>query len=149
MKVLIINGPNLNMLGRREPDLYGTQPFEPYLKVLTDMFPRLELRYMQSNSEGVIIDALQQALMGPDSLRADGVVLNAAAYTHYSYAIADAIRAIAPLPVIEVHLSNTAAREDFRSKSVIAPACKGSISGFGLHSYELAIRGLLSGCNDN
>lgn len=149
MKVLIINGPNLNMLGRREPDVYGTQPFEPYLKVLTEMFPQIGLRYMQSNSEGVIIDALQQALMGPDSLRADGVVLNAAAYTHYSYAIADAIRAIAPLPVIEVHLSNTAAREDFRSKSVIAPACKGSISGFGLHSYELAIRGLLSGCNDN
>ena len=145
MKVLIINGPNLNMLGRREPDVYGSQPFEPYLHTLADMFPQVELRYIQSNSEGDIIDALQQALIGPDTQVADGVVLNAGAYTHYSYAIADAIRAIAPLPVIEVHISNTANREDFRRKSVIAPVCKGSVSGFGLFSYELAIRGLLSG----
>lgn len=144
MKVLIVNGPNLNMLGRREPEIYGSQPFEPYLEKLAELFPEVQLRYVQSNSEGAVIDALQSALIGSEGERADAVVLNAGAYTHYSYAIADAVKAIAPLPVVEVHISNPAAREEFRRKSVLAPVCRATVAGFRLFSYELAIRGLLS-----
>lgn len=132
------------MLGRREPDIYGSEPFEPYFSRLAGMFPGVELRYAQSNSEGDIIDNLQSVLLGPAKEHADAVVLNAGAYTHYSYAIADAIKAIAPVPVVEVHISNPQSREEFRRKSVIAPVCRASVAGFGLNSYELAIRGLLS-----
>lgn len=147
MKVLIINGPNLNMLGCREPEIYGSRTFEPFLSELADRFPEIELRYVQSNSEGAIIDALQAALTGEDFQRADAVILNGGAYTHYSYAIADAVRAIAPLPVIEVHISNPAAREEFRRHSVLAPVCRASVSGFGLESYTLALTGLINICH--
>lgn len=132
------------MLGRREPEIYGSEPFESYFSRLAASFPDVELRYAQSNSEGGVIDALQSALTGSHGEPADAVVLNAGAYTHYSYAIADAIKAIAPIPVAEVHISNPSSREEFRRKSVIAPVCRASVAGFGLNSYELAIRGLLS-----
>lgn len=145
MKILILNGPNLNMLGVREPEIYGVRPFEVYLNELIDTYPKVEFRYVQTNSEGTIIDELQAAITGSEGRsRVDGVILNAGAYTHYSYAIADAIKAIAPLPVVEVHISQPAAREKFRRKSVIAPVCRGSISGFGLHSYALAVNALMS-----
>lgn len=145
MKILILNGPNLNMLGVREPEIYGVRPFEAYLNELIDTYPKVEFRYVQTNSEGTIIDELQAAITGSEGRsRVDGVILNAGAYTHYSHAIADAIKAIAPLPVVEVHISQPAAREEFRRKSVIAPVCCGSISGFGLHSYALAVNALMS-----
>ncbi|MCM1319977.1 MAG: 3-dehydroquinate dehydratase [Muribaculaceae bacterium] len=148
MKILIINGPNLNLLGRREPEVYGHKAFEPYFEELVRAFPQAQLQYVQSNCEGAIIDALHEAFIGPKELRADAVILNAGAYTHYSYAIADAISAIAPLPVVEVHISQPAAREEFRHKSVIASVCHGSICGFGLDSYWLAILALLRiGCH--
>lgn len=143
MKILIINGPNLNLLGVREPNIYGDSSFEPYLAELSHDVPNAELRYVQTNSEGTIIDELHAAFTGAAEQRADVVILNAGAYTHYSYAIADAIKAISPLPVIEVHISQPAARESFRHKSVIAPVCRGSISGFGLNSYRLAVRAAL------
>ncbi|MDE6418757.1 MAG: 3-dehydroquinate dehydratase, partial [Duncaniella sp.] len=118
MKILIINGPNLNMLGTREPDIYGSRTFESYLAELREMLDGEEIEYLQSNHEGDIIDWLQEA-------EADGIILNAGAYTHTSLAIADAIAAIS-VPVIEVHISNIAAREPIRHKSLIAPVCKGS-----------------------
>lgn len=133
MKILIINGPNLNLLGTREPGTYGNQPFEEYFKQLQEKFSEVELCYFQSNIEGEIIDRLQASI---DNY--DGIVLNAAAYTHTSVGIGDAVRAIAT-PVIEVHISNTYAREEFRQHSFIAPAAKGVILGFGLQSYDLAI----------
>ncbi len=135
MKILIINGPNLNMLGTREPDIYGSRTFESYLAELREMLDGEEIEYLQSNHEGDIIDWLQEA-------EADGIILNAGAYTHTSLAIADAIAAIS-VPVIEVHISNIAAREPIRHKSLIAPVCKGSISGFGLQSYFLAAQAIL------
>ena len=144
MKVLIINGPNLNMLGLREPEIYGSRTFESFLPDLASRFPEAELRYVQSNGEGELIDALQSALTGRDTERADGVILNAGAYTHYAYALADAVKAIAPVPVVEVHISNPSAREEFRRKSVLAPVCLGSVTGFGLESYALALQGLLA-----
>ncbi len=137
MKILIINGPNLNLLGTREPEIYGTLTMDAYLEQLRARFAEVEIDLYQSNSEGAIIDKLHSA-RGAYA----GVVLNAGAYTHYSIAIADAIRAVNPLPVVEVHISNVAAREEFRRRSVIAPACRGSIVGFGMMSYDLAVEAL-------
>ncbi len=133
MTILIINGPNLNLLGTREPDIYGTVSFEEYFNRLKAAFPGVELQYFQSNHEGEIIDRLHEA----DRIT-DGIILNAGAFTHYSYAIADAIRAIS-VPVIEVHISNIFSREDFRHKSVLSPYVAGIISGFGPESYKLAL----------
>ncbi|MAN27314.1 MULTISPECIES: type II 3-dehydroquinate dehydratase [Mesonia] len=133
MKILIINGPNLNLLGSREPEIYGGSTFEDYFSSLQFKFREVELSHFQSNHEGEIIDQLHQA---QDDF--DGVILNAAAYTHTSIAIADAVKAI-QIPVVEVHISNTSAREKFRHTSFIAPNAKGVIAGFGLKSYELSV----------
>lgn len=138
MKLLIINGPNLNLLGSREPDTYGNQSFEDFFQNLKHKFQNEELEYFQSNIEGEIIDKLQSA-----DKNFDGIILNAAAYTHTSIGIGDAVKAIAT-PVVEVHISNTSAREEFRHKSFIAPNAKGVILGFGLQSYELAVQSFLS-----
>lgn len=138
MKVLIINGPNLNLLGRREPEIYGNETMDSVLKQIAG---RCDVEYYQSNHEGSIIDKLHEA--GNDK-NIIGVVLNAGAYTHTSLAIADAIAAI-DLPVIEVHISNVHAREAIRHTSLIAPVCKGVIAGFGLNSYVLGVEALLSG----
>lgn len=137
-KILIMHGPNLNLLGEREPGIYGDTNFESVNKRLTTFAASLglEAEVFQSNHEGALIDKLHESRK-----EFGGVVLNAGAYTHYSYAIADAIKAIR-IPVIEVHISNVFARDEFRSKSVIAPVCAGSISGFGILSYELGIRAL-------
>jgi 3-dehydroquinate dehydratase-2 len=132
-KIAIINGPNLNLLGSRQTSIYGDISFEQYLDVLKRNFPELELDYYQSNVEGEIINQLH-ALSG----KCEGIVLNAGAYTHTSIAIADAVSSI-NTPVVEVHISNIFAREDFRQISYIAKNCKGSISGFGLDSYRLAL----------
>lgn len=137
MKILIINGPNLNMLGVREPSIYGSQSFLDYFEKLKKEFNDDQLTYFQSNIEGEMINALHQSHF--DNL--DGVVLNAGAYTHTSIALADAISSI-KTPVIEVHISNTSARETFRHISYIAPKCIGTIAGFGLNSYELAVTAL-------
>ncbi len=137
MKLLIINGPNLNLLGKREPGTYGNKDFQSYFKELQEKFPEVELDHYQSNIEGELIDRLQQA-----DGNYEGIILNAAAYTHTSVGIGDAVKAIAT-PVVEVHISNTAAREEFRHRSYIAPNAKGVILGFGLQSYELAIRSFL------
>lgn len=137
MKIQIINGPNLNLLGKREPSIYGDSSFESYLKELRTMYSEVELSYYQSNHEGDIIDLLQEV-----GFTADGIVLNAGAYTHTSVAIHDAIRAIKS-PVIEVHLSNVHQREEFRHHSFLSPVCKGVICGFGMTSYALAIRAIL------
>jgi len=133
MKILIINGPNLNLLGEREPEVYGKQTFNDYFTSLQFKLREVELSHFQSNHEGEIIDKLHEA-----RLHFDGVVLNAAAYTHTSVAIADAVKAI-NIPVVEVHISNTAARENFRKHSYIAPYASGVITGFGMKSYELAV----------
>ncbi len=138
MRIMIINGPNLNLLGTREPSIYGSTGFEEYLERLKGKFNSVEIEYFQSNHEGAIIDQLHQ--IGFD---VDGIVLNAGAYTHTSLAIADAISAITS-PVIEVHISNVFQREEFRHHSFISPVCKGSISGFGLDSYRLGIEALIS-----
>ena len=133
MKLLIINGPNLNMLGKRETELYGTQTFEVYLKKLRKCFPGITIVHYQTNIEGEIIDAIQKA-----TLLYDGIILNAGGYTHTSVAIADAIKSIST-PVIEVHISNIFGRESFRHNSLIAPTVRGSIIGFGMDSYRLAV----------
>ncbi|MCK0130909.1 type II 3-dehydroquinate dehydratase [Flavobacteriaceae bacterium F08102] len=133
MNIAIINGPNLNLLGKREPEIYGNNTFESYFKQLQDKFPTHTLHYYQSNIEGEIIDKLHE--VGFDF---DGIVLNAAAYTHTSVGIGDAIKAI-QTPVVEVHISNVYAREDFRTHSYISPHAKGIIVGFGLQGYDLAI----------
>lgn len=133
MKILIINGPNLNLLGKREPGTYGNQNFEGYFEQLKEKFPKVELEYFQSNIEGEIIDRLQSA-----DGTFDGVVLNAAAYTHTSVGIGDTVKAIST-PVVEVHISNVTAREEFRHNSFIAPHSRGVILGFGLLGYELAV----------
>ena len=139
-KILIINGPNLNLLGTREPEIYGRVSMEDYLKALTVDYPGVEIDYYQSNHEGDIIDRLHEA--GFDGELA-GILLNAGAYTHTSLAIADAIKAI-ERPVIEIHISNPLARpEPMRHVSVIAPACRGTIAGFGMDSYRLGIEALL------
>ena len=137
MKVIIINGPNLNLLGKREPEVYGNQSFDDYFKTLQNQFPSLTLDYFQSNIEGELIDKIQQV-----GFNYDGIVLNAAAYTHTSIGIGDAVKAIST-PVIEVHISNTFSRESFRHQSFISPNAKGIIIGFGLKSYELALQSLL------
>ena len=141
-KILIINGPNLNLLGEREPEVYGRVSMDDYLKALTVDYPNVEIEYYQSNHEGDLIDQLHEA--GFDA-GITGIVLNAGAYTHTSLALADAIRSIRT-PVVEVHISNVAARaEAIRHQSLIAPACRGSISGFGMDSYRLGIEALLEG----
>ncbi len=137
MHIVIINGPNLNLLGKREPGIYGSTSFEAYFKSLQAVFPEHELTYFQSNHEGAIIDELHA-----QGFSCDGVVLNAGAYTHTSVAIADAIAAI-EAPVIEVHISNVYRREPFRHHSYLAPNCRGVIAGLGLKGYELAVRALL------
>ncbi len=135
MKILILNGPNLNLLGTREKAIYGSRSFEDYYDELKEAFPALELSYFQSNTEGVLIDKLHE--VGFSSYK--GIVFNAGAYTHTSLAISDAIKAI-ETPVIEVHISNVFARDAIRHKSMMAPFCTGSISGFGLESYRLALQ---------
>ncbi|MBQ8096621.1 MAG: type II 3-dehydroquinate dehydratase [Prevotella sp.] len=137
MKILIVNGPNLNLLGRREPGIYGSASFEDYLPQLRQRYPQVEIDYYQSNIEGELIDKLQQ-----EGFSADGIVLNAGAYTHTSVALHDCIRAITT-PVIEVHISNVHQREEFRHHSMISSACRGVICGFGLDSYRLAIEAII------
>ncbi len=137
MKVIIINGPNLNLLGKREPEVYGKQTFEDYFAVLQFKFKEVQLEYFQSNIEGEIIGKLQEV-----GFLYDGVVLNAASYTHTSVGIGDAVKAI-ETPVVEVHISNTHKREDFRHVSYISAGAKGVILGFGLQSYDLAIQSFL------
>ena len=136
-KIIIINGPNLNLLGKREPEIYGTQTFEDIFNQLKKTFNQVELFYYQSNVEGELINKLHDV-----GFSFDGIVLNAGAYTHTSVAIADAIKAI-KTPVVEVHISNTFAREPFRHHSYISPVAKGIIVGFGFQSYHLAIQSLL------
>ncbi|MGH2569305.1 MAG: type II 3-dehydroquinate dehydratase [Bacteroidota bacterium] len=138
MRILVVNGPNLNLLGKREPGVYGAETLHDIETMLARKFPDVKFEFFQSNSEGTLVDHLQKA-MGKVF---DGVILNAAAYTHYSYAIRDAIAALS-VPVVEVHLSNVHAREEFRHRSVIAAVCKGVVAGFGPLSYELAVRALL------
>jgi len=138
MNFIILNGPNLNLLGKREPDVYGHRSFEEFLEELQKKYSEHSIRYFQSNHEGALIDTLHEY-----GFQVDGIVFNAGAYTHTSIAIADAIRAI-PTPVIEVHISNVFKRESFRHHSAIAEACLGSISGFGLDSYRLAIEALIN-----
>lgn len=138
MKILILNGPNLNLLGRREPEVYGAQAFEIFFQTLTQSFPTAELYYFQSNIEGELIDKLHEV-----GFSFDGVILNAGAYTHTSVAIHDAIGAI-NTPVVEVHISNVYAREEFRHTSLITSKCAGLITGFGLQGYALALIYLLN-----
>ena len=140
VKILIINGPNLNLLGVREPEIYGRVSMDDYLQAVAVDYPNVDIDYFQSNHEGDIVDRLQEAGFD-DSIR--GIILNAGAYTHTSLAIYDAIRAI-ERPVVEVHISNPQARpEAARHVSLIAPACRGTIAGFGMDSYRLAIESLL------
>ncbi|MFC2765953.1 MAG: type II 3-dehydroquinate dehydratase [Prevotella sp.] len=133
MRIQIINGPNLNLLGVREPEIYGQQSFEDYFGKLTERYPDIQFSYFQSNIEGELINKMQE--VGFDF---DGIILNAGAYTHTSVALQDCIRSL-KTPVIEVHISNVATREGFRHQSLIAAACKGIIAGFGLDSYRLAV----------
>lgn len=137
MKISIINGPNLNLLGSREPDVYGTQDFESYLEKLRKKYEQISFDYFQSNVEGEIIDEMQRA-----SKDYDGIILNAGAYTHTSLAIGDAVAAIR-IPVVEVHISNVYAREEFRKYSHISAKCAGTIAGFGLKGYMLAVESFL------
>ena len=136
-KLIIINGPNLNLLGTREPEIYGSLSFTEFLQKLREKYPTIELDYFQSNIEGEIIDKLQEV-----GFSLDGIILNAAAYTHTSVGIADAVKPI-KTPVVEVHISNTFAREDFRHVSYISLNVKGVVLGFGLQSYDLAIQSFL------
>ncbi len=137
MKVLVINGPNLNLLGTRKPEIYGARNLDDINKYITDYFKKTEIDFFQSNHEGEIIDKIQTA-----EGKYDGIVINAGAFTHYSYAIREAIEAIS-ITVVEVHLSNLFKREEFRHNSVIAPVCWGSINGFGKYGYILAVRSLV------
>ena len=136
-KIQIINGPNLNLLGKREPTVYGNASFEVYLETLRKNYPELEISYFQSNIEGELLNKIHE--VGFDY---DGVILNAGAYTHTSIALYDAIKAVST-PVVEVHISNVHARESFRHESKISAACKGVILGFGLNSYKLAMESFL------
>lgn len=140
MHILIINGPNLNLLGHREPGIYGAQTFEDFLETLRQAYPDVQIDYFQSNHEGDIIDRIHLAGYGDDVC--DGIILNAGAYTHTSVAIHDAIKAI-PIPTIEVHISNVHTREEFRHHSFISPVAHGIIVGFGIDGYRLALEGLL------
>ena len=137
MKIIIINGPNLNLLGKREPDVYGNQNFEDFFQQLTSKYPSIELDYFQSNIEGELISKIQEV-----GFSYDGIILNAAAYTHTSIGIGDAVKAIST-PTIEVHISNTFSREEFRHQSYISSNAKGIIIGLGLKSYELALQHFL------
>lgn len=141
MKIYIINGPNLNLLGKRETSIYGTITFDDYLLQLKSEFQQLQIDYYQSNLEGEIINKLHEV-----GFKYDGIILNAGGYTHTSVAISDAVAAI-ETPVIEVHISNIFSREDYRHVSLIAPNTKGSIIGFGMDSYRLAIQGLIKKVN--
>ena len=136
MKIQIINGPNLNLLGVREPGIYGSESFEVFLPKLQERYPDIEIDYYQSNVEGELINKMQEV-----GFSCDGIVLNAGAYTHTSIALHDCIRSLR-CPVIEVHISNVHQREEFRHKSIISAACKGVICGFGLDSYRLAIEAI-------
>jgi 3-dehydroquinate dehydratase II len=133
MKIAIINGPNLNLLGTREPGIYGRQTFEDFLKGLREKYPEIQIDYYQSNVEGELVSELQRV-----GFSYDGILLNAAAYTHTSVAIGDAVSAI-KTPVIEIHISNVAAREEYRQRSLIASKCAGTITGLGLKGYELGL----------
>lgn len=137
MKIAIINGPNLNLLGKREPDVYGNTTFESYFEMLKERYPAVEFEYFQSNIEGEIISKIQEF-----GFSSDGIVLNAAAYTHTSVGIGDAVKAVSA-PIVEVHISNVYQREDFRHESYISAHAMGVIVGFGLLGYELAIRSLV------
>lgn len=139
MKILILNGPNLNLLGTREPGVYGHETMDTCMKNLREQYPDITLEYYQSNVEGELINKLQEV-----GFTYDGIVLNAGAYTHTSIALLDCIRSL-KTPVIEVHISNVHAREDFRHQSVISAGCKGVIAGFGLDSYRLAVEALKIG----
>jgi 3-dehydroquinate dehydratase II len=136
-QILVLNGPNLNLLGKREPEIYGHQTFEQYFEVLKDKYSEHELVYFQSNYEGFLIDKIHEV-----GFSYDGIILNAGGLTHTSIALADAVSAV-PTPIIEVHISNVYAREAFRHHSFISSRCKGSIIGFGLRGYDLAIQTLL------
>ena len=136
-KIIIINGPNLNLLGKREPEVYGSHSFEDYFKTLQDSYSEVSLSYFQSNVEGTLIDKLQEV-----GFSHDGIILNAASYTHTSVGIGDAVKAI-DTPVVEVHISNIAQREDFRHSSYVSAGAKGVIFGFGLKGYELALQSFL------
>ena len=136
-RIQIINGPNLNLLGKREPTVYGNQSFETYLEELKLQYPDVQLDYFQSNTEGAIIDKIHET-----GFNYDAIVLNGGAYTHTSIAIADAIRSVT-VPVIEVHISNVFKREEYRHHSYLSDACKGCIVGFGMDSYRLAIEAVL------
>ena len=138
MKLLIINGPNLGNIGKREPEIYGHEDFTPFLESLKADFPNVNLSYFQSHHEGEIVAKLHEA----NEQKYDGIILNAGAYSHSSYAIRDAVAAIS-VPVVMVHISNVYARENFRHENVIAANCKGVITGFGLKSYKLAVESLL------
>ena len=138
MKILIINGPNLNLLGKREPGIYGSSSFDDYLPQLRQRYPQAVIEYYQSNVEGELINKMQEV-----GFSYDGIVLNAGAYTHTSIALQDCIRSLR-CPVIEVHISNVHQREEFRHKSMISCACKGVICGFGLDSYRLAVEALVA-----
>ena len=137
MKIAIINGPNLNLVGVREPEVYGGTSLNDYITELRDAYPDVAFAVLQSNHEGELIDAIQQL-----GFQVDGIVLNAGAYTHTSIAIADALRSV-PAPAIEVHISNVHAREEYRHRSMIAGACRGVIAGFGLDSYRLAVEAII------
>lgn len=138
MKIQIINGPNLNLLGVREPGIYGKESFETYLPELKKKYPKVQIDYYQSNIEGELINKMQEV-----GFSYDGIILNAGAYTHTSIALQDCIRSL-KTPVIEVHISNVHAREEYRHQSLISPACLGVIAGFGLDSYRLAVEALLA-----
>lgn len=137
MKILILNGPNLNLLGTRETSIYGNQTFTDYFETLKSKYPKLELHYYQSNVEGELINKIHEV-----GFSFDGILFNAGGYTHTSVALRDAIAGVTT-PVIEVHISNVFAREEFRHTSLIAPKCKGSISGFGMDSYRLGIESFI------
>lgn len=137
MRIQIINGPNLNLLGKREPQIYGEKGFEEYLQVLRNSYPNIQLDFYQSNIEGELINKIHEV-----GFEYDGIILNAGAYTHYGLALMDAIKAVTT-PVVEVHISNVHQREEFRHHSVISCACKGVICGFGLDSYRLALEALI------
>ena len=139
LKEQIINGPNLNLLGMREPDIYGNSSFESFLEELRKSYPNVEIGYFQSNVEGFLIDKLQEV-----GFSCDGIILNGGAYTHTSVALQDAVRSL-KAPVVEVHISNVFQREEFRHHSYLSPVCKGVICGFGMDSYRLALEALIAG----
>lgn len=143
--IAVINGPNLNIVGKREPHIYGTTSFEHYLHELRSRFPETPIEYFQSNCEGEIISLIHR--LGYDTPGCKGIVINPGAYAHYSYAIADALSAI-PLPAVEVHISNIMAREEHRHKTVTAGSCKAMMCGFGLKGYELAVGYLLESSHE-